>query len=156
MVTATSPEICQVMQDHLICVFGTPVKQLCLTKLICHQDPAFMSHLTQIMLLSYGVKLITVSPSNHKSLLAEHGIKTLSNILMKHLTGLGLDWNIYCKPAMLVYNNYASPNLADFSPFELVFGRKVNICTEFEFKPQAPITGTHKQAFEILQKKLSI
>ena len=40
MVTATSPEICQVMQDHLICVFGTPVK------LICDQDPAFMSHLT--------------------------------------------------------------------------------------------------------------
>ena len=50
MVTATSPEICQVMQDHLICVFGTPVK------LICDQDPAFMSHLTQTMLLSYGVK----------------------------------------------------------------------------------------------------
>ena len=96
MVTATSPEICQVMQDHLICVFGTPVK------LICDHDPDFMSHLTQTMLLSYGVKLITVSPSNHKSLLAEHGIKSLSNILMKHLTGLGLDWNIYCKPAMLV------------------------------------------------------
>ena len=148
MVTATSPEICQVMQDHLICVFGTPVK------LICDQDPAFMSHLTQTMLLSYGVKLITVSPTNHKSLLAEHGIKSLSNILMKHLTGLGLDWNIYCKPAMLVYNSYASPNLADFSPFELVFGRKANICPAFELKPQVPITGTHKQAFELLQKKL--
>ena len=67
MVTATSPEICQVIQDHLICVFGSPVK------LICDQDPAFMSHLTQTMLLSYGVKLITVSPTNHKSLLAEHG-----------------------------------------------------------------------------------
>ena len=148
MVTATSPEICQVMQDHLICVFGTPVK------LICDQDPAFMSHLTQTMLLSYGVKLITVSSTNHKSLLAEHGIKSLSNILMKHLTELALDWNIYCKPGMLVYNSYASPNLADFSPFELVFGRKANICPEFEFKPQVPITGTHKQAFEILQKKL--
>ena len=46
MVTATSPEICQVMQDHLICVFGTPVK------LFCDQDPAFISHLTQTMLLS--------------------------------------------------------------------------------------------------------
>ena len=79
MVTATSPEICQVMQDHLICVFSTPVK------LICDQNPAFMSHLTQTMLLSYGVKLITVSPTNHKPLLAEHGIKSLSNILMKHL-----------------------------------------------------------------------
>ena len=146
--TATSPEICKALQDNLICVFGTPMK------LICDQDPAFMSHLTQTMLQSYGTKLITVSPTNHKSLLAEHGIKSLSNIIMKHLTGLGLDWDIYCKPAMLVYNSYASPNLADISPFELVFGRKANICPEFEFKPPVPITGTHKQALDELQKKL--
>ena len=146
--TATSPEVCKALQDHLFCVFGTPVK------LICDQDPAFMSHLTQTMLQSYGTKLITVSPTNHKSLLAEHGIKSLANIMMKHLTGLGTDWDIYCKPAMLVYNSYASPNLADISPFELVFGRKANICPEFEFKPQVPITGTHRQALEILQKKL--
>ena len=146
--TATSPEICKTLQDHLICVFGTPIK------LICDQDPAFMSHLTQTMLQSYGTKLITVSPTNHKSLLAEHGIKSLSNIMMKHLTGLGLDWDIYCKPAMLVYNSYASPNLSDISPFELVFGRKANICPEFEFNPQVPITGTHKQALGEIQKKL--
>ena len=148
MVTATSPEICKAIQDNLICVFGTPVK------LICDQDPAFMSHMTQQMFLSYGVKLITVSPTNHKSLLAEHGIKSLSNILMKHLSGMGLDWDIYCKPAMLVYNSYASTNLSDFSPFELVFGRKANICPELEIKPQIPITGTHKEAFELLQKRL--
>ena len=43
---------------------------------------------------------------------------------MKHLTGLGTDWDIYCKPAMLVYNSYASPNLADISPFELVEERQ--------------------------------
>ena len=146
--TATSPEICKALQDNLISVFGT------LVKLICDQDPAFMSHLTQTMLQSYRTKLITVSPTNHKSLLAEHGIKSLANIIMKHLTGLGLDWDIYCKPAMLVYNSYASPNLADISPFELVFGRKANLCPEFEFKPHIPITGTHKQAYEELQKKL--
>ena len=47
---------------------------------------------------------------------------------------------------MLVYNSYASTNLADFSPFELVFGRTANICPELEIKPQIPITGTHKQS----------
>ena len=62
--TVTSPEICKALQDNLISVFGTPVK------LICDPDPAFTSHLTQTMLQSYGTKLITVSPTNHKSLLA--------------------------------------------------------------------------------------
>ena len=70
---------------------------------------------------------------------------------MKHLTGLGTDWDIYCKPAMLVYNSYASTNLADISPFELVFVRKANICPGLEFKPQFPITGTNKQACEELK-----
>ena len=41
--TATSPEISKALQNNLISVFGTPVK------LICDQDPAFMSHLTQTM-----------------------------------------------------------------------------------------------------------
>ena len=80
MVTATSPEVYKTIQGHQICVSGTPVK------LICDQNPAFMSHLTQRMLLSYGVNLITTSPTNYRSLLAEHGIKSLSNILIKHLT----------------------------------------------------------------------
>ena len=36
---------------------------------------------------------------------AEHGIKSLANILMKHLTGLGDNWPLYCKPAILSYNS---------------------------------------------------
>ena len=57
--TATSPEICKALQDNLICVFGTPMK------LICDQDPAFMSHLTQTMLQSYGNQAHNCEP--HKS-----------------------------------------------------------------------------------------
>ena len=30
---------------------------------------------------------------------------------MKHLTGLGDNWPIYCKPVMLAYNSYATHNL---------------------------------------------
>ena len=56
MVTATSPEICKAIQDNLICVFGTPVK------LICDQDPAFMSHMTQQMFLSLWSKTHNCQP----------------------------------------------------------------------------------------------
>ena len=42
-------------------------------------------------------------------LMAEHGIKSLSHILMKHLTGLGEDWPMYCKLAMLVYRLVSYP-----------------------------------------------
>ena len=80
--------------------------------------------------------------------MAEHGIKSLANILMKHLTGLGDNWPLYCKPAMLSYNSYATPNLDNLSPFEIAIGRKALLAPKFEYKPGVPITGTHAEAKE--------
>ena len=148
MKTATAPEICNTIMNHFIGYFGTPIR------LVCDQDPAFMSHLCQWFLHSYGIHVTTASPTNHQSLMAEHGIKSLSHVLMKHLTGLGEDWPMYCKPAMLVYNSYATPNLDHLSPFEVAIGRKAILAPKFEYKPTIPITGTHVQAKEKLDKKL--
>ena len=105
MKTATAPEICNTIMDHFMGYFGTP------PRIVCDQDPAFMSHLCQWFLHSYGIHVTTASPTNHQSLMAEHGIKSLANILMKHLTGLGDNWPSYCKPEKLSYNSYATPNL---------------------------------------------
>ena len=77
MKTATAPEICNTIMDHFMGYFGTP------TRIVCDQDPAFMSHLCQWFLHSYGIHVTTASPTNHQSLMAEHGIKSLGNILMK-------------------------------------------------------------------------
>ena len=43
----------------------------------------------------FDIKIKTVAPQNHQSLHAEHGIKSLSNILTKHLTFLGQMWLKY-------------------------------------------------------------
>ena len=82
-------------------------------------------------------------------------LKVSANILMKHLTGLGDNWPLYCKPAMLSYNSYATPNLDNLSTFEIAIGRKAILAPKFEYKPRIPITGTHAEAKETLQKKLS-
>ena len=149
MKTATAPEICNTIMDHFTGYFGTP------TRIMCDQDPAFMSHLCQWFLHSYGIHVTTASPTNHQSLMAEHGIKSLANILMKHLTGLGDNWPSYCKPAMLSYNSYATPNLDNLSPFEIAIGRKATLAPKFEYKCRVPITGTHAEAKEKLQEKLA-
>ena len=149
MKTATAPEICNTIMDHFMGYFGTP------TRIVCDQDPAFMSHLCQWFLHSYGIHVTTASPTNHQSLMVEHGIKSLANILMKHLTGLGDNWPLYCKPAMLSYNSYATPNLDNLSPFEIAIGRKAILAPKFECKSRIPIIGTHAEAKEKLQEKLS-
>ena len=58
--------------------------------IICDQDPTFMSSLAQYILQHFGIKILTVGITNDKSLLVDHGLKSLSNILRKHLSGLGL------------------------------------------------------------------
>ena len=148
MRTATAPEICEAIMENFIGYFGTP------TRIVCDQDPAFMSHLTQWFLKSYGIHVTTASPTNHQSLMVEHGIKSLANILMKHLTGLGDNWPLYCKPAMLAYNSYTTPNLDNLRPFEVAMGRKAVLTPRFECKPDTPITGTHAEAHGKLQEKL--
>ena len=45
-----------------------------------------------------------------KRLQAEHGIKSLSNILTKHLTGQGQTWHKFLSLAMFAYNTFHSPN----------------------------------------------
>ena len=105
-------------------------------------------------MLTYGIHVTTASTANHQSLMAEHGIKSLASILMKHLTGLGDNWPLYCKPAMLLYNSYTTPDLDNLSPFEVAVGRKAVPAPRFEYKPRIPITGTHEKAQEKLQERL--
>ena len=148
MKKVSAEEVCSILIDYYIAYFGTPVR------IVCDQDPAFMATLCRYCFQQYKIQLITVSVTNHKSLQAEHGIKSLSNLILTHLTGLGKDWHIYAKPCMLTYNSYATPNLDGFSPFELVFGRKPKIVPILEITPHIPVTGTFKEAYEMLNKKL--
>ena len=59
------------------------------------QDSTFMSLLMNYLFHKLDIKIKTVAPYNHQSLQAKHGIKSLSTILMKHLTNLGQMWQKY-------------------------------------------------------------
>ena len=57
--------------------------------IIMDQDSAFMSSLMNYLFNKLNIKKKTVTPYNHQSLQAEHGIKSSSTILTRHLTNLG-------------------------------------------------------------------
>ena len=97
-----------------------------------------------------------VAPFNHQSLQAEHGIKSLTSILTKHLTEQGQMWPKYLPSAMLSYNTFNSPNLANFSPYELLFGRKPKILLDFETDPDIKISGTFTDYYQCLEEKVEI
>ena len=82
-------EVGETLIEHVISKFCAP------DCIIVDQDSTFMSTLMNYLFRKLNIKIMTVVPYNHQFLQAEHGIKTLSQILMKHLTGQGQMWHKY-------------------------------------------------------------
>ena len=85
---------------------------------------------------------------------AEHGIKSLSTILTKHLTSLGQMWPKYLLLSIFVYNTFNAPSLENYSPYELVFGRKPKITPNLETTPDIKVSGSFKEYYELLNKRI--
>ena len=118
------------------------------------QDSAVMSSLMNYLFNKFEIKVRTVALYNHQSLQVEHGIKSLSNILKKHLTEKGQMWHKYLPFATFAYNTFHSPNLANYSPYELVFGRKLKLLLGIETDPEIKVARTFKEYYMLLGKRL--
>ena len=118
------------------------------------QESAFVSNLKCYQFRKLNIKIMTVAPYNHQSLQVEHGIKTLSQILTKHLSGQGQMWHNYLPLATFVHNMFNSPNLANHSPYELVFGRKLKLLVDLEMDPYVRVSGTYREYLLQLRKRL--
>ena len=116
-----SEEVGEVLIEHVISKNSTP------EYMIMDQDSTFMPSLMTYLFKKLGIKIKSVGLCNHQSLQAEYGIKSLSNILTKHLTGQGQTWHKFLSLATFAYNIFNSPNLCNPSPYELVFRRKSKI-----------------------------
>ena len=143
-----SEEVGEALIEHVISKFCAP------DCIIMDQESAFMSTLMNYLFKKLNIKIKTVAPYNHQSLQAEHGIKSLSRILTKHLTRQGQMWHKYFPLATFAHNTLNSPTLANHSPNELVFGRKLKLLLDLETDPDVKVSGTYKEYFLQLGKRL--
>ena len=145
---ARSEEVGEALIENVISKLGIA------EYMIMDQDSAFMSSLMSYLFKKLGISIKTVGPYNHKSLQAEHGIKSLSKILYKCLTGQGKSWHKFLSLATFTYNIFHSPNLGNYSPYKLVFRRRlkllINVETDLDFK----VSGTYKEYHTLLTKWL--
>ena len=122
--------------------------------MIMDQDSTFMSSLMIYLFNILGIKIKTVGPYNHTSLQAEHGIKSLSTILTKYLTGQGQMWHKFLSLETFAYNRFHSPNLGNYSPFELTLRREPRTLLNLETDPAIRIASTYKDYHTLLTKRL--
>ena len=135
---ATLEEIGETCMENVITKYCIP------EYIIMDQDSAFMSLLMTYLLRKFNIKIKTVAPYNHQSPQVEHGIKSLSTILTKHLTNLRRMSPKYLQLAMFAYNTFNTPNLGNYSPYELTFGRKPKALLNLDSNPDIKVPGTFK------------
>ena len=74
-----------------------------------------------------------------------------THILTKHLTGLGHMWTKYLSLATFAYNTFNSPNLGNYSPYELTFGRKPKLLLN---NPDIKLSRNFREYYESLNKRI--
>ena len=63
-------------------------------------------------------------------------------------------WPKFLPLATLAHNTFNSPNLANYSPYELMFCRKPKILLDFETDPDIKVSGKYKDYYILLNKRL--
>ena len=135
---ARSEEIAEALIDNVITKYRIP------EYIIMDQDSTFMSSLMTYLLNKFNIKIRTVAPYNHQSLQVEHGIKSLSNILTKHPTSFGQMWLKHLSLATFTYNTFNTPNLGNYSPYDLMFGRKPRPLINLDSNPDIKVSETRE------------
>ena len=63
-------------------------------------------------------------------------------------------WIDYLPFVTLACNTYNSPNLSNYSPYELVFRRKQMLLLDLETDPDIKVAATYKEYYERLEQRL--
>ena len=51
--------------------------------------------------------------------------------------------------AMFAYNTFNTPNLGNFSPYELTYGRKPRLLLNLDSNPDIKVSGTFREYYEL-------
>ena len=60
----------------------------------------------------------------------------------------------YLSLATFAYNTFNSPNLGNYSPYELTFGRKPKLLLNTESNPDIKVSRNFKEYYELLNKRI--
>ena len=145
---AGSEEIGEALLENIVTKYCIP------EYIITDQDSTFISSLMMYLLHRLNIKIKTIAPYNHQSLQAEHGIKSLTHILAKHLSSLGQMLTIYLSLAMFAYTTFNSPNIGNYSPYELPFGRKPKLLLNIDSNPDLKVSRNFKEYYILLNKRI--
>ena len=129
---------------RVIYLFGPPRQR------VIDEATEFTSAIVQAILSMLNCRLKVISPYNHGSSQCKRQIKTISEIIVKHLWDKGQMWPLFATTAASAMNTFASEALSGFSPFQLVFFRDQPDLRSLSFPKINTIPVNYREYYNLL------
>ena len=118
--------------------------------IVCDKAAEFTSAIIQAILSMLHCRFKVISPYNDGSSKCERQIKTISDIIVKHLWDKGQMWPLFATTAAYAMNTFASGALSGFSPFQSVFLRDPPDLTSLPFLKIDTIPDNYCEYYNLL------
>ena len=119
-------------------------------QITCTEAAEFTSHIVQTILHVLNCKLKVISPYNHGGSKVERQVKTISDIIVKHLWDKEQMWPLFATTEAYAMNTFSSESLNGFSPFQLVFVCDPSDLTSLLFPKIDTIPVTCREYYNLL------
>ena len=136
--------IAEALIYRVIYLFGPP------RQIVCDEAAEFTSAIIQAILTMLNCRLKVISPDNYGSSKCERQIKTISDIIIKHLWDKGQIWPLFATTAAHAMNTFASEALSGFSPFQLVFLQDPPDLTSLSFPKIDTVPVNYHEYYSLL------
>ena len=142
--------IAEALIYRVIYLFGPP------RCIVCDKAAEFTLAIIQAILTMLNCRLKVISPYNNGSSKCKRQIKTISDIIVKHLWDKGQMWPLFTMTAVYAINTFASEALSGFSPFQLVFLWDPSDLTSLSFPKIDTIQVNYREYQRILPNDIFI
>ena len=146
----TAQIVVEALIYRVIYLFGLP------RQILCNEATEFSSAIIQAILCMLNCRLKVISSYNHGSNKCKRQIRTISEIIMKHLCDKGQMWPLFVTTAAYAMNTFASEALSGFSPFQLVFPRDPPDLTSLSFPKIDTILVKHREYYNLLLARVQL
>ena len=119
-------------------------------QIVCDEAAEFTSAIIQAVFTMLNCRLKVISPYNQGSSKCERQIKTIIEIIVKHLWDKGQMWPLFATTVAYAMNTFASEALSGFSPFQLVFLRDLPDLTSLSFPKIDTILVNYRKYYNLL------
>jgi len=145
----TALHLAEALLNRVFWQFGPP-KQI-----ISDMDKALTSQLMTDVYGIFGTDLKVVSPGNHGSNRVERYIRTIGDMLNKHMTGQGKGWPKALQPACYAHNTFVTPTVK-YSPYQLVYLHDPPLLTDTKFDPFSYGQRTTEEYMKELKSRFQV